>query len=317
MGGRWSERGAYVLVLIGVVGFSLNAGVSRIVLDAGMDPWTMAQIRAVGASLLLLAVLAVTGRLGGAAIGRSSWPRLAVYGLVGLGLLQSLFFEAINRIPIGLALLIQYLAPLWVALWAKFVQRQAVSRLLWPALGVTLTGLAVVAGASLQGTDPLGILAALGSGVSFAVYFILGERLVAQHDPFVVSFWGFTIAGVAWMLAAVLAPNMVPLWEVDPMAQAALPVGTSTLAVGLLVLWILTLGTVVPFGAETAAMRWLPATTVSVIAMLEPIGAGAVAWWWFDEELTAVQLVGAALVIVGVVLALLSRRMAVTPASPE
>ena len=83
--------------------------------------------------------------------------------------------------------------------------------------------------------------------------------------------------------------------------------GAAVVPMAVLLLWIVSLGTVVPFASETAAMRWVPATTVSVLAMLEPVGSAAIGWWWFDERLTAVQVLGALLVLAGITMALLSR----------
>lgn len=303
----------YALVLVGVVGFSLNAGVSRLVLDNGIGAWTLAEIRALGAAGLLLVIVLLTGRA--LSMPRSRWPQLLLYGLVGLGLLQSFYFEAIARIPIGLAILIEFLAPVWVALWARLVRKQQVRPILWPALAVTLTGLAIVAGAQWEGLDPIGLLSALAAGWCFAVYFLVGERLVADHDPFVVSFWGFAIAATGWIAAATLVPQIVPLWNIDYSAAVATPV--AVLPMAALLLWVVSLGTVVPFASETAAMRWLPATTVSVLAMLEPVGAAGVGWWWFDERLSAFQVFGALLVLAGIVMALLSRAEHPTPAVVE
>ena len=299
----------YVLVLLGVVGFSLNAGVSRIVLDAGMDAWTLSEVRAVGAAIVLGLVVTARRRRFPIRVARHHWPRLVLYGLVGLGLLQSFYFQAIARIPIGLAILIEFLAPLWVALWARFVQKQAVKPILWPALAVTLAGLAIVAGTQFDNLDPVGLGSAFLAGLCFAVYFIVGERLVAEHDPFVVSFWGFSIAAVAWSGAAVFWTRITPLWQIDYGQPATLPAAFGALVVpmGLLLLWIVGFGTVVPFASETAAMRWVPATTVSVIAMLEPVGSAAIGWWWFDQRLEWFQGFGAALVLAGIVMALLSR----------
>jgi drug/metabolite transporter (DMT)-like permease len=305
----------YALVLVGVVGFSVNAGVSRIVLDNGIGAWTLAEVRALGAAALLLLIVLLTGRRRALPMPRRQWPRLLLYGLVGLGLLQSFYFEAIARIPIGLAILIEFLAPLWVALWARLVRKQQVRPILWPALAVTLTGLAIVAGAQFADLDPIGLLSALAAGWCFAVYFLVGERLVADHDPFIVSFWGFAIAAAGWVAAAAVVPQIVPLWDID--YQQAVTTSVVVLPMAVLLAWIISMGTVVPFASETAAMRWIPATTVSVLAMLEPIGSAAIGWWWFDERLTAFQIFGAALVIAGITMALLSRPDHPSVAVPE
>ncbi|MCU0294981.1 MAG: EamA family transporter [Candidatus Nanopelagicales bacterium] len=305
----------YALVLVGVVGFSINAGVSRIVLDNGIGAWTLAELRALGAAALLLLIVMLTGRRARLSMPRNHWPRLLLYGLVGLGLLQSFYFEAIARIPIGLAILIEFLAPLWVALWARFAQKQAVRPILWPALAITLIGLAIVAGAQFEDLDPIGLISALLAGWCFAVYFIVGERLVAEHDPFVVSFWGFAIAAAGWMAASALIAQIVPLWEID--YGQVVTTSAAVLPMAVFLLWIISFGTVVPFASETAAMRWIPATTVSVLAMLEPVGAAAIGWWWFDERLSAFQIFGAVLVLAGITMALLSRSEHPTPAVVE
>lgn len=314
-----SPRLGYLLVLIGVVAFSFNAGVSRIVLTNGVNAWTLAQLRAIGAAVLLFLLIAVTGRMARLRIDRKHWPIMVVYGLVGLGLLQSLYFEAIARIPIGLAILIEYLAPLWVALWARFVQRKQVRPILWPALVITFVGLSIAAGAQLSDLDPIGLASAFGASLCFALYFIVGERMVADHDPFVVSFWGFTIASVGWMVAALFIGQITEPWSVDYAAAADLPaaLGAGAISMGLLLLLLITMGTVLPFAAGTAAMIWVPATVVSILAMLEPVGSALVGWWWFGESFTAVQLLGAVLVLTGITMALLSRTEHPSPAPIE
>ena len=107
------------------------------------------------------------------------------------------------------------------------------------------------------------------------------------------------------MAAAVLVPQIVPLWDIA--YTQAITTAAGVIPMAALLLWVISLGTVVPFASETAAMRWIPATTVSVLAMLEPIGAAAIGWWWFDERLTAFQIFGAVLVLAGITMALLSR----------
>lgn len=298
---------AYALVTAGVLGFAVNAGVSRLVLDAGINSWTLATLRTLGATVLLAVIVALWHRSRWRPA-RRDWPRLLVYGLA-LGLMQALFFEAIARIPIGVALLVQYLAPVWVALWARLVRRQPVRGTLWLALLLTLVGLALVAGTGVSETDLIGVAVAVGSGACFAVYFVLGEDLVGASDPFVVTLWGFVIAAACWTLLSVAVPAITPVWDIDLSIPVSLPIaiGGATVTALALVVWIVSFGTVMPFAAETAAMRHIPATTVSVMATAEPIVAAVVAWWWFDEVLSGWQITGGLLVIAGIVLALLSR----------
>ncbi len=311
------ETLAIVLVLFGVVAFSINAGVSRIALDSGVSAGALSGVRAVGSAALLgLAVLLFR---------RSAWriPKqdhgvLVIYGLVGVGIMPLFYFEAISRIPIGLALLLEFLAPVWVALWARIVRRQEVNRLLWPAVGLTVVGLAVIAGAGLDGLDPIGILAGIACSFAFATYFIFGERLVSRSDPITVTFWGFSISSVLWTVVGLTGLTSA-WWSVSLSDGAELPesIGGAVVPLGLVLLWVTALGTVVPFSAETTAMKFIPAIYVSIVATAEPVGSAIVAWWLFDQTLEAAQIIGGLIVISGIVLALLSRPGHQLPATVE
>lgn len=306
----------YALVLLAVGCFVANAGVSRIVLTSGISATELSAIRAVGTALVLLVAIIAAGRAATLRVHRREVPSLVAYGVVGVALLHMTYFVAIERLPIGLALLLEYLAPVLVALWVRLVRHEQVRRTLWPALGLCLAGLGLVAeiGGGAEDLDPIGLVAGLGAAVCFATYFLLGERLVVHRDPVSTTFWGFTVAAVLW--SAVVA------WWTPVGASfsqsASLPesVGGASLPLALLVAWVVVLGTLVPFAAATAALRHLPATTVTVVAILEPVGAALLAWWWFGESLTLVQLVGVALVLTGIVLALRARlvRSTVVPA---
>ena len=74
--------------------------------------------------------------------------------------------------------------------------------------------------------------------------------------------------------------------------------------------WIVVVGTLLPFGLTLLALRHLPATTVTMVAMLEPIGVSALGWVWFAETLDTVALVGGVAVVAGIVLAQSARRSA-------
>jgi drug/metabolite transporter (DMT)-like permease len=299
---------SYALVLLAVGCFVVNAGVSRLVLTSGVAPAELASIRAVGTTVVLLAVVLVTGRARALAIRRGEVLPLLAYGVVGTALLHMTYFAAIERLPIGIALLLEYLAPVLVALWVRVVRREPVRATLWPALGLCLVGLALVAqiGGTGPGLDPWGLAAGLAAAVCFAAYFLLGERIVRARDPLTTTFWGFAIASIVW---TAVSPAWVPLARVAG-EQTSLPevLGGGDVPVAALLVWGVLLGTVVPFAATTAALRHLPAATVSVVAILEPVGAALLAWWWFEESLDLLQLVGVTLVLLGILLALRARR---------
>jgi drug/metabolite transporter (DMT)-like permease len=295
----------WTLLLLGITLFVVNAGVSRLALTNGIDPVPLAAVRIAGTALVLLVVLLATGRGARLRLRRREVPLLVAYGIGGVGLVQVSYFVAIQRLPIGLALLLEYLAPLVVALVARFLLRERVSALLWPALALSLGGLALALG--LGGDvdlDPVGVVAGLVAAGSFATYFLLGERIVRHRDALSTTFWGFAVPGV--LSLAVVPWGSLAGWTQQPV-ELPEAIGSGQVALVLVVAWVVVLGTLSPFAAETAALRWIPATIVTVVATLEPVGAAVLAWWWFGESLTALQVLGFVLVLGGVVLALVAR----------
>jgi drug/metabolite transporter (DMT)-like permease len=227
-------------------------------------------------------------------------------GLVGLAALQLTYNVAIDRLPLGIALLIEYLAPVLVVLWVRFVRKEPVRGRMWLAVGLAVTGLALVSRVWNGLTfDGLGVIMALLAAVSFATYFLLGEHNVGVDDPLRVILWAF--------VAATVAMNLVePIWTMPSLEGSTSLLGrledhsaNPWLVIGLIVV----LGTVAPFFLGLLALRHLPATIVTVIAMLEPVIANVLGWAWFRESLTPIQVVGAVAVLAGIILAQTSRKI--------
>jgi drug/metabolite transporter (DMT)-like permease len=307
----------FLLVGVGALLFIVNAGVSRVVLRAGVSPAELTTTRITGTAVVLLVAAALVHRT---AL-RPPRGRLAlllvVHGVVGVAALQWTYFVAIDRLPVGLALLLEYQAPLLVVLWARFVQCEAVRRRVWFGLGLALLGLAMATGI-LQGAlawDGVGLLAGLGAAVCFATYFLVGEHGVAELDPLRVVLWSFGIAAVAMNLvspvgsfpAGVLGADASLLGRLDHLVLPA----------ALLVGWVVILGTLLPFGLELMALRHLSASTVTMVAMLEPVGVSVLGWWWFREDLGTVATVGCTLVLVGIVAAQTGRAPHPLPEPPH
>lgn len=294
------------MVVTAALCFVVNAAVSRVVLRAGVDPATLTTLR-VTASAVVLATWAVLRRPTVLRLPRGRPMLLLVaLGLVGVAALQWTYFTAVDRIPVGLALLLQYTAPVLVALWVRLVRREPVRRRVWAALALSLAGLALVArlwaGLSVDG---LGVVAGLGAAVCFATYFLLGEAGVERQDPLAVVLWSFLVAAVAMNLVRPVTGLDADVVAAETSLLGALAEWT---APGwLLLAWIVLLGTVVPFGLELRALQTLPATAVVVVAMLEPVGATVIGWAWLGESLSAVQVLGACAVVAGIALAQTAR----------
>ena len=203
---------------------------------------------------------------------------------------------------VGIALLIQFVAPLLVALWARFVFHEAARRRIWAALALSLGGLALIVevwhGRRLSGP---GIAACVLTAVTLAAYILIAERGVRKRDPISLSAWGFFFATAFWTVAA-------PWWNfpaarVDDDVSLLGNLASSHLPVWALLLWVIVLGAIVPFGLIVGALRHISATRAGITAMLEPVVAIVVAWAWLAESLDPVQLSGATLTLLGIGLA--------------
>lgn len=299
------------LVVLGALLFTVNAGVSRIALRAGIDPATLTTIRVTG-TVLVLALVAALLRPSALRLPRGRELRLVLaQGAIGVAALQWTYFVALDRLPVGMALLLEYQAPILVALWARFILKEQVRPRLWLGLGLAVVGLAAATGVgSGLSFDVLGILAGLGAAVCFASYFLIGDVALETMDAVRLFFWSFLVAAIGMNLAA-------PLTALDAVDLGSSVSFLGTLSSGraplwLVLVWIVILGTVIPFFAELAALRYVPPTVVTTIAMLEPIGVSALGWAWFRESLSPVAIVGCVLVVAGIIVAQSARTASAT-----
>jgi drug/metabolite transporter (DMT)-like permease len=304
----------YALTLGAAAFFAVNGTVSTLALQAGLPPARLTALRCVGAAVGLLAVLLLTspGRL---RIGVRDIPFLAVFGVVGVALTQWLYYVAIGRMPVGIALVFEMTAPVLIALYVWLVRREAVRRRLWVALGLSLSGLVFVAEVWQEGgsLDGVGVLAALAAAVCLATYYLMGERGTHTRDPVALTCWSFVAAGLFWSVVQ-------PWWRFDASVlgeSVPVSIGSLHLPLWALVGWIVGMGAMVPFWLSIAALRHLPPTTAGLVATIEPVLASVVAWLWVEQVLSGWQVVGGFVVLTGIALAQTARREPVPTPLPE
>jgi len=298
---------AYIAAAAGF--FAINASVSKAVLESGVTPEQLTVMRSIGATIVLGIVVAVVDRRR-LRIRWSEIPQLVAYGVVGIALVQWLYFVAIDRLSVSLALLLEFTAPVLVALWARFALGEAVRARVWAALVLALAGLAMVAQVwSGFGTlDVLGVAAGLAAAVSLAAYWLIGERAVtkgAVRDPISLTFWGFVFASI--VLLAVMPDRFGGFRRLDQDTSLLGALDTWRAPVWVLVVVVVTLGTVTPFVLEVTALRHMSATRVGLVAMLEPVLATIVAWLWLEQVLSTWQAIGVGVVVLGLCLAQTAR----------
>lgn len=298
------------LALGSAFAFGGSGVAAKPLIEAGLDPLHVVWLRVAGAALIMLPVAwrhrdLVRGR-----------PVLLLgFGLLAVAGVQACYFAAISRIPVGVALLVEYLAPALVLGWVRFVQRRPVTRA--AALGVVLAvgGLACVVEVwSGLSFDLVGLLLALGAACCQVGYFVLsdqgsGERTQdGAEPPHPVGVIAYGLLIGAAVLTVVARP-----WGMDwaTLGGSTAMNGTDVPA-WLLLVWIVLLATVIAYVTGVISVRLLSPAVAGVVACLEAVIATVLAWVLLGEHLAAPQLIGGSLVLLGALIA-----QSATPKAPS
>ncbi|GAA3171117.1 MULTISPECIES: EamA family transporter [Streptomyces] len=284
------------LALLSAVAFGGSGVAAKPLIEAGLEPLHVTWLRVAGATLVLLPV-AWRHR----SLVRQRPGLLVGFGLLAVAGVQACYFAALSRIPVGVALLIEYLAPALVLGWVRFIQKRPVTRA--AAIGVVLAvgGLACVvevwSGLSI---DALGLVLALGAACCQVGYFVLSDHGTDGEetaDPLGVVAYGLLIGTV---ILTVIARPWGMEWSVlggmTSMNGARVP------AVVLLA-WIVLIATVLAYLTGVVAVRRLSPQVAGVVACLEAVIATVLAWVLLGEHLSPPQIFGGVVVLVGAFIA--------------
>ena len=290
-----------IYCLIGALLFAFNGIVSKIVLIDSISAWRLTQART-GGGFLILFIFYLAFRRKELKPTKAELPWLLLFGLVGVALVQALYFVAIERMYVGVALLIEFTAPIWILVFLRFVLKKHVPGALWYAILLALGGLLMITqiwnGLTL---DQIGLIAAFIDAFALAGYFLIADHLGKTKSSAAITTWGFGVA--SGMLLFVLPiwnfPTEVFSKEMELLGRFS----DYTLPGWALILWIVVMGTIAPYILVVSGLKILSASTASVFGMIEPVMAGMFAWWWLSESLNGIQLIGCVVVIVGIFIA--------------
>ncbi|GIJ75616.1 Threonine/homoserine efflux transporter RhtA [Micromonospora phaseoli] len=297
------------LALLSAVTFATSGTFARSLIDDGWSAEAVVIAR-VGIAALVLAVPAVLVLRGRWSVLRRNITSIGVFGLLGVAVAQACFFNAVRYLPVGLALLLEYLGVILVVGWTWLVQGQRPRRLTVAGSVVALAGLVFVL--DLTGTgrlDPVGVLWGLGAAVGLAGYFVLAGR-VDSALPSVVMASGGMAAGAGALLLLGLA-GALPLRATFDTVQFAGQQTSWLVPIAGLAL----VAAVVAYLAGIAAVRALGSRLASFVGLSEVLFAVLIAWLVLGELPTIVQLLGGALIVAGVALVRLDELRA--PVEPE
>jgi drug/metabolite transporter (DMT)-like permease len=295
---------ATVGVVLAAFCWGLSAIIAKVAFDEGLTPEQMAQARVAVAGVPLFAYLALARRdllTVPFREPRRALPVLVLFG-VAMVVVNWSYYVAIDRLDVGVAISLQYTAPVLILVLAAVVSRHSPGGVAWLAGLLTLAGAVLVSGAyaGLARLDGIGLAAGIGSALSFAAYLLSAEAAGRRGlHPATVLVIGFAVATLVW---ATLQPWW--LWPYARLTDAGIVI--PVVAVGLV-------GTLLPFLLAVSAVRVVSASVAGIAATFEPVFAAALAWLVLDQRLSLAQLIGGACVIAGVVIAQLARTAPATP----
>ncbi len=254
-----------------------------------VDPVVLSGARAFSAFSILLVYLLVSRR-GALSVERRHFPFLAVFGVVGLAGVHLTYFKAISYTNVATAILLEYLAPVIVLLFSVLFLGERLTWTLPSGVLLSVVGCALVVGAI--GGDGLavsfeGIAWGLASAVFFAAYSLMGRYAAPRFSPWTLLVFGLGFASVFWFLY-LGGPTGVSSAFATPASTAA-------------VLFIAVMSTIIPFAAFLKALHYVDPTRATIVATLEPVIAGIAAFVVFGEVFGTVQLLGAVLVLVAII----------------
>jgi drug/metabolite transporter (DMT)-like permease len=287
---------ATLACIIAAACWAANAVVAAGAFELGVTPDRLAEARVVVALLPLAAYLLMARR------DLMQPPRAAVRPLIVFGAcivaVNFAYYVAIDRVPVGVAISLQYTAPVLVLAGSAVAARHTPHATVWLAGALTLAGAVLVSGAlagSAQRLDGIGLAAGGAAALTFAGYLVTAEMAGRRGaHPVTTLFIGFCVAALIWAV-------VLPVWD-WPFALLADPqVAWRVVAVGLL-------GTLLPFALTVAALRWISSAVAGIATTMEPVLAALLAWIFLAQALGTPQLLGGALVIAGVVTAQVTRR---------
>ncbi len=286
--------GGWWLALLSAAGFGTSGAFAKSLLDSGWSPGGAVTVRIGGAAIVLVVptALALRGRWG---VLRHHAGMLAVYGVVAMAAVQFFYFNAISRLSVGVALLLEYLAPVLLVAWLWAHSRVRPRRLTIVGSVLSLAGLVLVLDvAGSVRVDVVGVLWALGAAVSVVVYFLLSAREPAGLPPLAMAGAGMVVAAGA--LAVLGAVGVMP-FEVGTADVTFLDRQVSWIvpALGMIVF-----STAAAYVLGIAAARRLGGKLASFVGLTEVLCAVLFAWLLLGELPVAIQLVGGALIVVGI-----------------
>lgn len=275
-----SSLKGYLSVIAASILWASSGAVGKALFSQGVTPYDLVQIRVTFASLVFGAYLLIFFR----PLLKVSLPDLKwmfIHGAVLMALVQISYFYTISKLQLMTALLLQYLSPILVAIYAAFFWAEKITGFKLLAITMAFTGCYLAVGGYNLDNLKLnvnGIAGGLVAALSYAAYCLLGEKLMSKYSPWTVVFYALFFAAITWH---VVHP---PFKYIHTSYSTIQLLGMS---------YIILVGTIGAFSLFFWGINYIRSTRAMITATLEPVSAGFIAWIFLGETLEPLQILGA------------------------
>jgi len=284
-----SVRRGYLFVIAAALLWAISGSSAKFLFHSGVTPFQLVQLRLTLSVGVLVGILAVA-RPVLLRISMKDIPYFILFGAVGMAGVQFTYLFAISKINVAAAILLEYLAPFFIVIYAAVFQNEKPGGATLTALVIAFAGCYLVVGAydlDLLSMNLSGVLSGLGAAVTFAWYGIFGEYGMRRYDPWTVLVFALVFATGVWNVAH-------PPLEAFSHDYNWVQWGW--------ILFIALFGTLVPFGLYLKGVNLIRAARAGITATLEPIAAGILSAVFLNEILSPLQIFGGVLVITAIIL---------------
>lgn len=302
---------ALAVALLSSAVFGLSGSFAKALLETGWTSTSAVAVRMGGGALVLLvpAAVALHGRWHQV---RDNWKTLLAFGFIGVAGCQFFYFNAVERLSVGVALLLEFLAPVLMVLWIWVSTRRRPGRKTVGGAVAAIAGLVLVLDVTGNvRVDPIGVMWGLAAAVCLAIYFFITARQNDSLPPLVLAAGGMLVGAATMLLLGV---------------TGVLPTGFNTADVvlaGRVTPWwvplagLVLLSTVLAYVTGIVAARRLGSRVASFVSLTEVLFAVLWAWLLLSELPRPIQLVGGGLIVLGVVLVRADKRAGLPGEVPD
>ncbi len=284
-----SPRLGYLYAILAAVTWAIGGAAAKFLFNSGVTTFQLVQLRITLAAAILFIWLLLRNPAA-LKISKSDIVYFMILGSVGMAAVQFAYLFAISKINVAAAILLEYLAPVFIALYMVIFAKEKLGTITVAAIVVAVAGCYLVVGAynlNILSMNLAGIASGLWAGVAFAWFSVHGEYGMRKYQPWTVLFYALLCATIIWNI---IHPPLQALFQ------------PYTLVQWFWIFYIALMATVVPFGLYYMGINLIRSTRASITATLEPITAGIISYIFLNEMMELWQVLGGVLVIASIIL---------------